>query len=138
MRQTKKILIIEDENLTTQMYREAFKKRDYYLYDARNKKEALKVLEKENPALVILDLLVPEEKNSFELTDLREPVGLSILKEIKKQPAWAGTKVVVLTALENESVKIACQAAGADGYYIKTEMTPSQLAEKVIGMAEQE
>lgn len=136
MRQTKKILIVEDEPLTLQMYQDAFQKKGYYLFSARHKKEAMKAIEKEEPFLVILDLLIPTEKTSFEAMDLREPVGLDILKEIKKRPAWAGIKVIVLTALDNESVKIACQGAGADAYYIKTEMTPTEFAEKVIGLAE--
>ena len=137
MKQTKKILIVEDEELTLQMYKEAFLKKGYYLFSARHKKEAMKKIKKEKPFIVILDLLIPSEKTSFESFDLREPVGLCILKEIKNQPEFSGIKVIVLTALDNESVKIASQGAGADAYYIKTEMTPGQFADKVIAMAEE-
>jgi len=137
MRQNKKILLIEDEDLTRQMYLEAFEKRNYYLYQAKNQKEALEILKSVKPAVVILDLLIPEEAGRITSFDLRIPGGLSVLEEIRKDESLKNTKVVIITALENEQVKIAAQAAGVDAYYIKTEITPGEFAEKIIALAEQ-
>ncbi|MDZ7798292.1 MAG: response regulator [Patescibacteria group bacterium] len=138
MKQTKKFLLVEDEDLTRQMYEDAFKKKYYYLYSVKNKKKALKKIKEIKPGVVILDLLIPEEKEKLGPLDLRTPVGLDILKTIRKDKDLPKTKVVVLTALDNEQIKMTAQAAGADGYFIKTAMTPDEFADKVIKLAEAE
>ena len=136
MRQTKKILIVEDEALTTQMYRDAFEKEGYYLYAVKNKVEALKKIKEEQPAIILLDLLIPSQDSVFEKFDFRTPIGLDVLKAIKQDPRLKDTKVVVLTNLENDQARLGAMSAGADDYIIKTELTPTNVAERVIGLLE--
>lgn len=136
MRQTKKILIVEDEALTTQMYKDAFGKMGYYLYAVKNKVEALKKIKEEQPAMILLDLLIPTEDGVFGKFDFRTPIGLDILKSVKQDPATKETKVVVLTNLENDQARLGAMSAGANDFIIKTELTPSQVAERVIGLLE--
>ena len=137
MKKTKKVLLVEDEELTSQMYRDAFKKKYYYLYSVKNKKEALEKIKEIKPGVVILDLLIPEEDEKMGPLDLRTPVGLDILKAIKKNKDLPQTKVVVLTALDNEQIKMTAQVAGADGYFIKTAHTPDEFADRIIKLAEE-
>ena len=136
MRQTKKILIVEDEALTTQMYKDAFEKLGYYLYAVKNKVEALKKIKDEQPAMILLDLLIPTQDSVFEKFDFRTPIGLDVLRAVKQSAEMKDTKVVVLTNLENDQARLAAISAGADDYIIKTELTPSQVAERVIGLLE--
>ena len=136
MRQTKKILIVEDEALTTQMYKDAFEKRGYYLYAVKNKTDALKKIKQEKPAMILLDLLIPTQDSVFEKFDFRTPIGLDVLKSVKQDPETKETKVVVLTNLENDQARLGAMSAGADDFIIKTELTPSQVAERVIGLLE--
>jgi len=84
---TKKILIVEDDEKTLQLYKDlfAFKKETKmanFLY-ARNVKECLELLEKEKPTLMLLDL---------GLEDKVPPPGFKILQDYKNK-----LKIIVIS-----------------------------------------
>ena len=54
-----KILVIEDEEIVIETIREVLKGRCYEIISAKNGKEGLAEYEKEQPILVILDLMMP-------------------------------------------------------------------------------
>ena len=66
-----KILIIDDEKAIQTAMQKALKNEGYTLCFADNGKDGIKVLKKENPTLVFLDLRMPEMD------------GVEFLKQIK-------------------------------------------------------
>ncbi|MGI6856769.1 response regulator [Mesorhizobium sp. 1B3] len=71
------------------------------------------------------------------ITDLNMPVmdGLTMIEELRKNPAHAGIPIIFLTTESDEAMKQRAKAAGATGWLTKP-FNPEQLvkiAKKVLG-----
>ncbi|HUL29048.1 MAG TPA: response regulator [Thermodesulfobacteriota bacterium] len=55
----RKILVVDDEEPLRMLYEEALKREGYEVLTACNGKEALAVLEKAKPDLIVLDIMMP-------------------------------------------------------------------------------
>ncbi|CAN5371588.1 response regulator [soil metagenome] len=71
------------------------------------------------------------------ITDLNRPImdGLTMIRELRKSPAQAGTPIIFLTTESDDSVKQQARSAGATGWLVKP-FVPEQLikvARKVLG-----
>jgi len=80
----KKLLIVDDQYGIRMLLDEIFQKEGYETYQAANGQEALEIVKKENPHLVILDMKIPGMD------------GLEILKHIKQIDEQV--KVIIMTA----------------------------------------
>ncbi|SDZ45007.1 two-component system, response regulator, stage 0 sporulation protein F [Evansella caseinilytica] len=80
----KKLLIVDDQFGIRVLLNEVFEKDGYKTLQASNGKAALKIVEEENPDLILLDMKIPGMD------------GLEILREIKKM--GANSKVIMMTA----------------------------------------
>jgi len=78
---------------------------DVRVVEAANGKEAVAAAKRETPALVLMDVRMPEMN------------GIEATRRIKA--AMPDTKVVVLTLLDDTPTREAAHAAGADGYLVK-------------------
>jgi two-component system, chemotaxis family, chemotaxis protein CheY len=71
------------------------------------------------------------------ITDLNMPNmdGLTMIRELRKDPAQCGTPILFLTTESDDSVKAEAKAAGATGWLVKP-FVPEQLikvSRKVLG-----
>lgn len=82
--QDKKLLIVDDQYGIRVLLYEVFGKEGYQTLQAANGKQALDIVKKDSPDLVILDMKIPGMD------------GLEILKEIKKMNT--DIKVIMMTA----------------------------------------
>ena len=80
--------------------------------------EALRICHEQLPELVFLDLLMPKRD------------GYTVCRELKKNPATAHIKVVILTAMAQEADRHTAVKVGADDYMTKP-FSPTALLEKV-------
>ena len=103
----KKILIVDDEPNIIMTLEYTFKKQNFEVFIARDGGEALEILEKNKPDVVLLDIMMP-------LVD-----GYQTLQHIKKTEYLKGTKVVFLTAKNKASDIEKGLQLGADKYLIK-------------------
>ena len=102
--QSKRILIVDDEPLITEVLSEHFKG-DYEVETALNGTEALTAILRQRPDLVLLDINMPRMN------------GVEVLKDIKQiDPTIA---VIMVTA--NEQIALAAESlkSGAFGYVPK-------------------
>ncbi|MDJ0276164.1 response regulator [Sphingomonas sp. 2R-10] len=83
--------------------------------------------------------LAKAEATRFDMivTDLNMPNmdGLSMIRELRKQPAQAGVPIIFLTTESDPEMKNQAKAAGATGWLVKP-FVPDQLvkvARKVLG-----
>ncbi|MBL7155035.1 MAG: response regulator [Candidatus Portnoybacteria bacterium] len=118
----KKILIIEDEKFLLEMYQSRFEKEGYRVFTAINGQPGLELAQKEKPDLIILDILMPEMD------------GYEVIKKLKENSQTEKIPILVLSNLGqpeeiNQGLKL-----GADDYIIKTDLTPSELINKVERM----
>ncbi|MCX6725541.1 MAG: response regulator, partial [Candidatus Saccharibacteria bacterium] len=68
----KKIAIIEDDQAISQMYRIKFENEGYQVETAENGRLGLEMIEKIKPAIVLLDLMMPEMNGDVMLAKLRD------------------------------------------------------------------
>ena len=83
--------------------------------------------------------LAKADANKFDMivTDLNMPNmdGLTMIRELRKQPAQAGVPIIFLTTESDGEMKSQAKAAGATGWLVKP-FVPEQLvkvAQKVLG-----
>lgn len=115
----KKILIIEDEKVLSDMYREKLARAGFQTITAPTAKEGLTLSKKQKPDLIILDILLPKEN------------GLFFLEELRKNSKTAKTKVIVFSNYDNPETKEKAGKLKAETYLIKTDFTPKEMVEKV-------
>ena len=111
-----KFLVVDDEKGVVEELKALLKMRDYTVFSATSGEEALQVVKKENPNIVILDILMPGMD------------GIEVLRQIKK--THPKTRVIMLTAVEDESTKKMATSLGASGY-----LTKHYSFEEVIGIS---
>lgn len=99
-----KILIIEDEAGISMVLKAYLQKAGYKVEQAFDGENALTLFEEWKPALVLLDIMLPEQD------------GWTILKRIRDQSACP---VIMLTALGDVKNRIAGLRGGADDYLSK-------------------
>ena len=115
----KKILIIEDEEVLAQMYKEKFEQEGLEVDLAFSCQEAIDYLKNNKPDLILLDILLPQEN------------GISFLEKIKKDGTAEKIPIVAFSNYDEPATKKEAFALGAKDYLIKTQYTPSQLLKKI-------
>jgi len=118
----KKILIIEDEKLLSEMYTDKFQEAGFLVISAPEAENGLEVAKKEKPDLIILDILLPKGDGISFLQKMREESGLSM------------TPVVVFSNFDDPTTKKAAFRLGVKDYLIKTNYTPREIIEKIKGI----
>ncbi|MEL7648757.1 MAG: response regulator [Sedimentibacter sp.] len=99
-----KILVVDDERPIAEIIKYNLQKEGFEVQTVYDGEDALKMVHKMNPELVILDIMLPK-KNGFE-----------VLKEIRMEYVMP---VIMLTAKEEENDKITGLELGADDYITK-------------------
>ncbi len=100
----KKIMIVEDDENIRELLEMYFTKAGFSVITAENGREALELFKRENPHLVILDLMLP-------VID-----GITVAKEIRRE---SNTPILMLTAKAEEEDRIKGLEVGADDYVTK-------------------
>ena len=106
--QARKILIVEDDRDLMNQLQGCFK--DYEVYSASNREQAVAELRRHEPAVVLQDLHLPPDSDSME-------EGLATLAEILRLAPH--TKVVVLIDNVDQAVAMSAVAQGAYNFYKK-------------------
>jgi DNA-binding NtrC family response regulator len=101
----KKILIVDDNTGMREMYYEFFSRKGYTALTAPGGKEAIEIIQKENPDLVLLDMKMPKMD------------GIQTLKTIRA--SGMNTKVVMLTAVDSVDLERVARLNGASGFLRK-------------------
>ena len=115
----KKILIIEDEKILVDMYKSKLEANNFEVISAFSSEEGIKILRKEKPDLVILDILLPKEN------------GITFLEKIEKIKIMPGTRIIVFSNYDDPETKKKVFKLGVEDYLIKTQFTPREFLEKV-------
>jgi len=110
-----KILIIEDEANITEVIRLYLEQAGYTVLSASDGIAGLELHAREQPNLVILDLMLPALD------------GMEVCRRIR---AWASTPILMLTARQGEDDRITGLESGADDYLVKP-FSPRELVSRV-------
>lgn len=108
-----RILIVEDDAHIRRLLRVAVERAGYAVTEAATAREALSAADIDKPELVLLDLGLPDRD------------GLELIQLFR---ARAGATVIVVSAREDVSEKVAALDLGADDYLTKPFDTEELLA----------
>ncbi len=100
----KRILLAEDEVALRDFVSRNLRARGFEVLEASNGLEAVAVWEREDPHLLILDIMMPRMD------------GLEVCRRVREHSV---VPIIVLTALDAESDKVAALDLGADDYLTK-------------------
>ncbi len=114
-----KILIIEDEKILAEMYKDKFIQAGFEITLVYSSEEALKVLQKEKPDLILLDILLPRIN------------GIGFLTRIKQNPELSSIPVIAFSNYDDAETKGEAFRLGVKDYLIKTSYTPQEIIDKV-------
>lgn len=111
----KKILVVDDELNIIEVIKSYLENSGYEVLVAYNGKKAIEIFEKENPALIILDLMLPDI------------MGQDVCKTIRKR---SNIPILMLTARVEEEDLLKGLDIGADDYMTKP-FSPRELVARV-------
>ena len=104
---SKKIVIIDDEEQLSEMYAMRLKSMGYDVLTESNPVEGIEIVKKEQPDLVLLDVLMPQMN------------GRVVCEKLKEDPSTEAIPVLFLTAKNTIDDIEAELAAGAVGHITK-------------------
>ncbi len=100
-----KILILDDEVRITEKLKYHLDKRNFSVFTANTPNEGFQVLEKEQPGILILDIMLPGMN------------GLDVLKKVKKE--YANTEVIMISGYGDMDMVIEAMRKGASDFIRK-------------------
>lgn len=103
----KTIIVVEDEQEAAEMFAEMMRVSGYRVLKATSSTYGMKMIAKEKPAAVILDLMMPDVS------------GLEVLRFMRREPQFEGTPVIVVSARSTPSDIREGLEAGATLYLSK-------------------
>lgn len=114
----KRILVVDDEQKIVEVVKSYLEHNGFEVYTANNGKQALEQFERVEPALIVLDLMLPDIS------------GEEICKTIRKQ---SRIPIIMLTAKVEEDYILKGLDIGADDYVTKP-FSPKQLIARVVAV----
>lgn len=115
-----KILIIEDDMYIRDVYEEILQKAGYEITTAVDGQEGVVKAQEGGYSLILLDVMMPKLD------------GLGVLRELKDSPPkQTNGHIVLLTNLAHNTIIEEAQKLGAWTYFVKSDLNPDELVEKV-------
>ena len=102
-----RVLVVDDSPLNVKLLCQLLGREGYTVSTAQDGDEALNLVAKEQPDLILLDVMMPG-KNGYE-----------VCRSLKQDPATRLIPVVLITALHDTHDKLQGLAAGADDFVTK-------------------
>ena len=115
----KKVMFVEDDESFFNIFSVPLKMRGYEVAHVADGSRAMDAILQEKPDLVLMDIILPGMS------------GLEILKEMKENLDTKEIKVVMLTNFGNDENVNKAVEYGAEDYYMKYNVVPSELPEKI-------
>ena len=115
------VLIVDDSKFIAQAYSRVLLGLGYRVLIACDGKTGLFAAESCHPALILLDMLMPDMG------------GIEALRKLKQTSSTADIPVLIITSLSEKNSKNLIQE-GAAGYFEKGSMTPETLENAISGI----
>jgi len=115
----KKILLVEDDDALANVYVMRLKSEGFNVVRVANGEDALAAAKENKPNLVVLDAMMPKVS------------GFDVLDILRNTPETANLKIVMLTALSQESDKQRANGLGVDDYLVKSQVVISDVVDRI-------
>lgn len=114
-----KVLVIEDDERTRRLYKAAIAFQGITVITASNAEAGFKKVERDDPDLIILDIMLPTAD------------GISLIKKLKAHGINHSLPVIILSDLKDESIRKEASILGACEYLVKSESSIGDIIAKV-------
>src|SRR2546426_3682299 len=111
-----KVLVVDDMPVNVKLLADLLAVKGYAVVTAANGAEALAKVDKEQPGLVLLDVMMPGMS------------GYDVCRKLRENPATAMLPVIMVTALDPAQERVKGIEAGADDFLTKPINQPEMLA----------
>ena len=115
----KKILLVEDDDALAAVYETRLDAEGFAVKRVANGEEALATAMAYKPDLILLDVMMPKVS------------GFDVLDILRNTPETTNIKVVMLTALSQDSDKERAQSLGVDDYLVKSQVVIADVVERI-------
>ncbi|MDB5176251.1 MAG: hypothetical protein JWM81_1109 [Candidatus Saccharibacteria bacterium] len=124
-----KVVVVEDNYSLNDIYKTRLEILGYTCFSAYDGREALAIIERELPDLVLLDLMVPKI------------AGDQILETMRASDWGKNIKVLVISNLNEADAPAGLREQGIEGYAVKANLSNDQLdqlVDSILKPADQE
>ncbi len=115
----KKILFVEDDDGLAQVYLTRLDAEGFQVKRVPNGEDALAAALEFKPDLILLDAMMPQV-NGFDVLDI-----------LRNTPETTNVKVIMLTALSQETDRQKAESLGVDDYLVKSQVVIADVIEKI-------
>jgi two-component system phosphate regulon response regulator PhoB len=115
----KKILLVEDDDALASVYVTRLQAEGFDVKRVPNGEDALATALQFRPALILLDVMMPKVS------------GFDVLDILRNTPETNNVKVIMLTALSQDSDKDRATQLGADDYLVKSQVVIADVVERI-------
>ncbi|MFA4998506.1 MAG: response regulator [Candidatus Paceibacterota bacterium] len=116
---SKKILLVEDEEILINILSKKLTKEGYEVTIARNGQEGLESMRKDKPDLILLDVVMPKMS------------GFEVMEEMNKDEKLKKISVIIVSNSGQPVELDRAKKLGAKDWLIKTDFDPQEVVEKV-------
>jgi two-component system alkaline phosphatase synthesis response regulator PhoP len=102
-----KILIADDEPDIIEFLQYNLQKEGFLVFTATDGQDALRIAQKEQPHLIILDIMMPKMN------------GIEVCRSLRELPEFQQTLIIFLTARDEDFTQVAALDVGGDDYITK-------------------
>lgn len=103
----RKVLVVDDDDSYCTIIRELLIRNGYCVLVACNVTEALEMMQRDRPDLILTDIMMPEVD------------GLTFIRRLRSTPNHSGIPTIVVSALVMARERAAAAQAGADAFVAK-------------------
>jgi DNA-binding response OmpR family regulator len=115
----KKILLVEDDDALAAVYQTRLEAEGFNIKRVPNGEEALASALAYKPDLILLDVMMPKVS------------GFDVLDILRNTPETANMKIIMLTALSQESDKERAHSLGVDDYLVKSQVVIADVVDRI-------
>lgn len=116
---TRKILLVEDDDALASVYQTRLQAEGFDTRRVPNGEDALAAALEYKPDLILLDVMMPKVS------------GFDVLDILRNTPETATIKVVMLTALSQDTDKERAESLGVDDYLVKSQVVIADVVERI-------
>lgn len=116
---TKKILLVEDDDALASVYQTRLEAEGFLIKRVPNGEDALASALEYKPDLILLDVMMPKVS------------GFDVLDILRNTPDTASVKIIMLTALSQDSDRERAQSLGVDDYLVKSQVVIADVVSKI-------
>ena len=120
-----KLLLVEDDNNLREIYAARLGAEGYDIVTAVDGEDALAVAVKERPDLIVLDVMMPKIS------------GFDVLDILRSTPETKDAKIMMMTALSQDSDRERGKQLGVDKYIVKSQVTLEDVVDHVAELLQQ-